>query len=711
MVREFKNIAEDLSEKELNQIGQQVFNDFKEDWESRSEWESKHEKYLKVYYQIDKSSNSPWENSSQESIPILTQSCNQFQSRSYKAFFPTRNFVSAIPIGKPTSYSTERAERIGKHMSFQLAVVDRKYKVNKNEMFLAVALHGSDFTKTYYDPIKRAPVIERVSVNDLVVPYGYGARTIDEIERKTQVIYMSENKANTLYSKGWFMEKPKATSNDDFRSLITEVEDEVEGIEESSADKNNMVIILEQHCLLDLDEDEDGIEEPYIVWVDAATKKVLRIQIRYEIDEEGNPTNDKIPIEYFTHYQFLPNPNGFYGLGFGLLLANINAAINKIARQNIDANELSTIGSMSGVMDSRLDIDGDDFDISLGRFKKVNSQGRSIRDNIFQFSFPGMQPTSFTMMQYLVETARQLASVSDVLSGQPDKVYQPLAMLTMVEQGLQLFSSIQEFLGYSMEEELQKVYNINRKYLHEEAFYIENDESIAVTGEDYMEDFRVIPIFDPKYSTREQKVAKAQAEYEFIINNPLSSQDSLSLYNASRRFLEAIDTNDIDKILPKPEETPPPENFQDPEIENGYWLMPQGQRVLFDVYENQNHTEHIQSHHQFLVYLNNKFDEETSLIIGKENVNQLEKDEFAMILEDRKIIATEVMAHIKKHQGYQYLLAMELEDEERAAQNGRQFGEQLDGISYNPQNTANIEAEIPSAEGIVEMPIGNGRTI
>jgi len=35
----------------------------------------------------------------------------------------------------------------------------------------------------------------------------------------------------------------------------------------------------------------------------------------------------------------------------------------------------------------------------------------------------------------------------------------------MLEQGLQLYSSVQEFLGQAMEEELQKVYRLNAKYM------------------------------------------------------------------------------------------------------------------------------------------------------------------------------------------------------------------------------------------------------
>jgi len=63
------------------------------------------------------------------------------------------------------------------------------------------------------------------------------------------------------------------------------------------------VQILKQHRYLDMD--GDGIEEPYIVWIDATSRKILRITIRYDTDETGNPINNKEPIEYYTDYPFI----------------------------------------------------------------------------------------------------------------------------------------------------------------------------------------------------------------------------------------------------------------------------------------------------------------------------------------------------------------------------------------------------------------------
>ena len=79
------NLAEDMDEDELKDIAKKVIEDFEEDLESREEWEEKHAEWLKIYYQDDVAENPPWQGSSEESIPTLTEAVNQFQSRTYRA--------------------------------------------------------------------------------------------------------------------------------------------------------------------------------------------------------------------------------------------------------------------------------------------------------------------------------------------------------------------------------------------------------------------------------------------------------------------------------------------------------------------------------------------------------------------------------------------------------------------------------------------------
>lgn len=585
------NIAEELSEDELKKIGAMVCEHYDSDLASREEWEEQHADWLKLYYQNDKAENPPWDGASDESLPIMTEAVNQFQSRTYKAFFPNRYFVDAIPAGKNNPGARERAERIAGHMNFQLGVLDRTYKRNKNQMFMAVALHGSDFTKTYFNHLKRRTVIERVRAKDLVVPYHVGPKGIEELERKTHAKYMSVNDTKILAKMGFFLEGCKPYTGDQGDNY-QEAADEAQGLEEDGLRTDTGdAFVLEQHTILDLD--DDGIAEPYIVFVDYQDKSVKRIQIRYEVDETGAPVENKEPIEHFEHYQFLPNPDGFYGLGFGHLLGKINYALNKLTRMFIDAGELSTVGNLTYLISEALGIEGDDFDLVLGKGIKIPRSVEDVRKHFMKLDFKGPDASIQAAIQYLQELAQRVGNSSDILAGQPEKVYQPTALLSMLEQGLQLYSSVQEFLAVSMEGELQKVYRLNAKYMTTEEYYFDGDKQITVTPEDYQDDFRIVPVFDPKYSTRSQKLAKAQATYEFVMTNPLTQQNQNSIYLASKAYLETLDAENIDEILPEPQ-TPQVARLEDQNLENSYFLMPPEKRPLFDVFPDQDHAKHIQ---------------------------------------------------------------------------------------------------------------------
>jgi chaperonin GroES len=669
------NLAEELPDDQLKQIAELVIEEYEEDLESRSEWEDMHAKWMELFYQADISDNPPWEGSSEEGLPILAEAINQFQSRTYKAFFPNRYFVEAIPVGDSNPEARERAERIAAHMNFQLGVLDRTYKPNKNQMFLAVALHGSDFTKTYFSNLKNRTVIERVRATDLIVPYHIGPVRIEELDRKTHRKYQSVNDTIILKERGYFIDQGRPYT-EGASDKVQEVIDSETGISDGAYLKPNRkpCLILEQHRLLDLD--DDGIQEPYIVWVDVQSRKVLRLQIRYEVDEMGAPIADKEPIEYFTHYQFMPNPNGFYGLGLGHLLGKLNRGVNKITRMFIDAAEMATVGNMTYLLSENLGIPGDEFDLVMGKGIKLPRNVEDVRKGFMKLDFEGPRPELGAMIEQLTVASQRISSSSDILAGQPDKVYQPTALLSMLEQGLQLYSSVQEFIGHSMEDELNKVYRLNAKYMQSEEYYYDGDKQITVTQQDYQDDFRIVPIFDPKYSTRSQKLAKAEASYQFVLQNPLTAQDPQALYLASKAYAEALDMENIDEIIKEPS-IPEVARIDDQNLENAYFLMPPDKRPLFDVFPDQDHMGHIQKIDKFIAYLDGASPMDVPNIPGGDpSVSKLLQ---SMSNEQKQEIIANLLRHRSLHLAFMFGQMNGVMD-----QNGQQIGQTGAGAMAEP---------------------------
>ena len=88
------NLAEHLDEDELSSLAETVIAEYESDLESRSDWEDIHERWAELYYQKDYEGDPERSWGATESIPLLTEACNQFAARSRKAFFPNRDFVS-----------------------------------------------------------------------------------------------------------------------------------------------------------------------------------------------------------------------------------------------------------------------------------------------------------------------------------------------------------------------------------------------------------------------------------------------------------------------------------------------------------------------------------------------------------------------------------------------------------------------------------------
>ena len=559
------NIADSLSEQERESIAQVCLEDFRSDMESRTEWDAMHADWVAVYNQQDAPINRPWPNSSDESLGLLTEACNSFQSRAYKAFFASRMPVAAISTNPSVPGSSERAKRVSQFLQWSLFFKDQTYKEDKSAMLLRVAVHGSDFTKTYFDPVMNKIVTRAVRAEDLYVPYHIGPINIEDVHRKTELIYLNLNDGRIRASEGYFLVPPEPMMIGQLSSPIQEQNDRDNGIHASATQSEDMAQIIEQHCHLDLD--GDGIAEPYKIWIDVTSEKLLRIEVRYEVDQTGRPLNGRLPIEEYTHYRFLVNPDGFYGYGLGFLLGKTNIAVNKLLRQFIDATTLSIHGNMSGFISEALNISKGPVKIELGSLKTVSASTDDIQKGIKTLSFPAPPPTLMQAIAQLETRAQRIGATTDAAAGDINKVFQPTTMQTMVEQSLVMFTSVQEFLLHSWSKELNKIYRLHGIYFRGIESFIsvspEGPEEMVVSDQDFMDDMLIMPVADPRMMNQQSRLQKAQFLFDFATKNPLVANNPEVLLAVSRRLLEEMEIDGIDSILPRsvdqlPEPAPDP---------------------------------------------------------------------------------------------------------------------------------------------------------
>lgn len=597
------NLAQDMDEGLIREVQQEIYNGYDDDEQSRADWLDQHTFWLALYMQQDYAENSDADRSwgATESIPILTEACDQFQSRTYKTFFPQDTFVSASPMRKrkeDRKQLEERAKRIGDHMSYQLGFKDRCFKEDKDALFLGVAVHGSFFTKTYFNDKKMTPKVDNVRPTDLVVNYNVGPVRIEDLRRKTHIIYTTVGETRDLVNQGFFIEAASAAQQYEGKSVYNVKVDETQGLVQSSYSKikrDAAAVLYEQHFYLDLN--GTGVYRPYIGTICAASRKLLRLTVGYEADPMGQPLKDYEQIQFFTHYRFKNNPDGFYGLGLGHTIADLNSAANIMLRQTMDAGTLANDGNMSGFISERLGLEGDEIRMVLGKFLKIPDTVGDMKNSLIQMTFPGPNEALIKLMEAIDMRAQRLGSTTEATTGTPSRAEQPTTYLAAIEQSLETFSSVQMRLANSLGDELQKVYRLNQRYLPLVDYYIVNDEPEQITRADYADDMLVAPIFDPKFASQAQKIARAQAELQLALQNPVNQSRPQVLDAAFKRAYEALDVDNIDELLPP---QPQIENFDDQLVENMFFLLPKEARPLFDVFPEQNHMMHLAQMDEFI---------------------------------------------------------------------------------------------------------------
>jgi len=583
---ELKNLARDMSEQRLNSIANTCIEDFESDDDSRTEWLANAEKNLKVYMQKAKPKNKAWLGASEDTIPVLLESVNQWTTRAISTLFKSEEVVRIIPSGMVDGMKVQRSERTTKHMNWSLFHKNKRWKPSKKALLRSLGLNGSFFTKTFWDPLEKRPDTVNIRPVDLIVPYGTGPRHLDDIERITHRYFLPYFKAKEYYREGYFSDLPETdiTLGAEENAYDQTVK-EIAGLHEAAMAKSVECEILEQHRYLMLDE-EEGIDVPVIVWLCKKSKKVLRIAYRVEIDGRrqvetfdpegetlepmmmenanyGKPVNYK-PERFFVHYKYADNPEGFYGHGMADFVGPMDISINKMLRQCIDAATLSN--SNGGFVSKQLGMRKGNIDWTMGKYSSVDATVDDIRKHIMRFDFKGADPTLLQLMQTMLQRADRLAMTTDALTGQMDKVVQPSTVVALIEQGLQPFTAAMTNVVDALGEELEIIYRLYGKYLDENEYFNIMDandpmqiQQEMVTKADYAPDAQIRPIADLRMATEHAKVARAEMELNFATGNPFTQQSPPHLYNAFKRFARSMDMVDIDEILPDPAMMQPPQ--------------------------------------------------------------------------------------------------------------------------------------------------------
>lgn len=572
-------------EKMLEEMGQVVAKEYEQDLESRKTWESNTADQLKLFTSFMDIKTSPWSGCSNVNLPLLTVAALQFHARAYDALLPAKGVVQVVNTGDE---DIERGERVGKYMNFQLYYEIKDFEEGMDKTLLQLPIVGCVFRKTYYDEINQVVTSSYISAADFIV--NYGAYNLDSTPRKTHVLYMDKNDIRKRVKEGIFIQKAWDLSWDASylnaqvpRSAIKEMIDKTIGEKETRTDIIPR-IILEQHRLWDID--RDGIAEPVVITVDYLDKKVLRVTDRRV---KNFDTGKVDTIEYFTKYSFIPNPEGFYDLGFGTLIRGLNESANSIVNEVIDAGSLANL--QGGFIMKRSGMRKGNLKFKMGEFQEVDTHLDDLQKAIYSFNFRGPNQTLYAVLGLLYEYSKLVSSISETMTGQLPASDTPAStVLALIEEGRKVFSSIHKRIHRSFKHELGKIYRLNGVFLDEKKYFkalgdtrIPQGNTMQIGRYDFKGTLDVIPVSDPNITSEAEKIMKAEQALKNIIE--LDPQNGNAIFAARKRYFEALGVPNISELLQPP--PPPPDLPQ--EEENAAMITERPATVL----PNQDHLHHL----------------------------------------------------------------------------------------------------------------------
>lgn len=534
------NIAEHLDEDKLRKIGYDAIEGFEADLMSRQVWEQKIDDYTKLALQIQDQKAYPWPKASNVKYPLLSTAAMQFAARAYPTLVPSDGkVVLGQVIGKdPDDSKQEQAERISTYMSYDIMHQMDGWEEDMDKLLIMLPIVGTMFKKTLWDPVKKKNCSHLLLPKNVVV--NYWATNMCDVERISEIIPMTKRIVKQKQMSKLFLDcdlgeapsipfewHPKQTTN-----------------WMPSNDDTTPFEIIEQHCYLDLDDDDYA--EPYIVTVHRQSRKVLRITARYDestilFNDDGTLAGIE-PIHYYTKFGFIPSPDGgFYDIGFGMLLGPLNESVNTLINQLIDAGTLNNL--QSGFIGKGLRLRMGDHRFMPGEWKAVNAVGDDLKKQIFPL--PTKEPSTvlFQLMGTLITSGKELASVAEIFTGKmPGQNTPATTTMATVEQGMKVFTAIYKRIYRALAEEFKKLFKLNATYLNPQTYSAVINEPIG--PDDFDETtYRVIPAADPNAVSAQEKLQKAESLLQLL---PIGVLDPVAVI---KRVLQAQEQPNFEQLL------------------------------------------------------------------------------------------------------------------------------------------------------------------
>lgn len=533
------------------------------------------EKYMKLAMQIiepSSSTNQKYNNN----IPLILQAAINFNADAFPALTKGGQIAKFFPVGSDKDIigldekgeelidpetnqpiieqkggtKQAKASRVQKYINYFLRKRMKKFIPDIDRLTLIYAITGSIFKKTYFNPYTNLPDSKLVMPNNIIV--NPAAEDMENYPVSEEIFYTQNELKQKMVSGHFIKYDIEELSKGNYQESNANNQNTTEDVRLFS-DNDALIKVIEQHCLIDLD--GDGYKEPYIISI--VGSKLLSIQKRYNKASIKRSDEKIIEIQakiLYTHYKFMPDPRGtFYGLGFGFLLHKFNNTLNSSLNQLLKAAYRANMER--GLFDKdKLNWGKDVLELKDNQFRAVEVTEGNIKDAFADFDAKEPSAGLFNLLTFLLDYGKQLANITDILTGDFPANASPTTVLAMIQQNMKNFKVIYQRVYGSLEEELVKIYEIIASHpeLYAEEYKRYIDDAEADFKKDFdLESIDIMPAADAEVVLDSERMAKATILQGFIGNTDFNQ------FELIKRILTFYRIEDIDELLIKPQPDQP----------------------------------------------------------------------------------------------------------------------------------------------------------
>lgn len=523
--KHFDNLALDMTDDSLGVIADELIQAIEADDKSRSQSladRARGIELLGIKLEPPRSdisdSSSPVDGMSSVTNPLLLEACLKGWANGQAELLPASGPVKVQDVGDETKADDELAEALERDMNWYLTTGAPEYYPDTSQMLLwGVYFAGAGFKKVYRCPLRRRPVSDSVSAQDLIV--SDTTKDFGACERITHQIPMRQSVLKRMQMIGAYRDVALTQPSPPQPNAVQETIASVQGTTlNKDRPEDQPYTIWESQCELNLDQfappafKGKGIALPFVVTLDKDTRTVLALRRDWDPADE-----DCKRKRLYVKYPYVPGP-GFYGTGLLNILGNSSAAMTAAWREALDAGMFANfpaflMAKLAGRQNTS------DFRLAPGSGVPIDTNGMKIGDVVMGLPYKDVTPGLMAMIDKITGQAKEVGGTADMPTAEGVQNTPVGTMLAQIEQATKVMAAAHKGMHQAQSEEIQLLVDLFRENPEEfwrgnkkapKGYWTEQKLLLA------LETVTLIPKSDPNVPSHMHRIMKAVALIQLL---------------------------------------------------------------------------------------------------------------------------------------------------------------------------------------------------